>query len=166
MPTSERALGGHSPPARTRLLCLFSAMTVAAIAGGRRSPALARAQSVEGVSVPCDPDTGGRRALVRGVIRLVTASDSVTVALRTSVGLLPAPSSAVIPVIDTLTCGRAARAVRLAAYGSDTSVLKGVYVVSAGPQRYVAWDPAVRGGEYTMWFVFDTAFQQLGGVAP
>lgn len=76
------------------------------------------------------------------IVEIVTASDSVGMAFRDSLGLPAVPTSDVALVSNSKTCQSAAQAYRSNAIENKASLSDRVYVFSVGRTRFVVLDPA------------------------
>lgn len=109
----------------------------------------------------CSPDDDAAINFLGDVVNLVTSTDPEVAAARESSYKVPTlPASAVQPVRDQATLGRARGA--LAAYiGRAPS--KCIYVLKLGEFHFAVFDPGFHVGHYDTVFVFDRAWRQIGG---
>lgn len=130
-----------------RLLILFTAFMVA---GAASSP-------VKAQSCRTSSDTA-----THVIVILKSALTTVDSARLASVGLLPATESQILLVTTDSLCSLAVAAYNTNAPTDSTNAITSVYLVKAGPSRYVAFVPSFRSGEFIDLLIFDTSFVYKG----
>ena len=96
------------------------------------------------------------------MVRLVTGSDSVTVATRTAYQLPSLAASKVSVVTNTNTCKSAGVAYEKAINPSGTpAVSRSMVVIQIGTTRYGILDPNEKNGEYEINMIIDNKFVVL-----
>ena len=116
----------------------------------------------------CRASGGETEARIVALKEMMTSSDSRWIATRRAYSLPVVADSAIVGVVDSATCSRAA-----SAYNNALPVVarvsgRRVYVVRVGPTRLIVWDdPSVDGlaDEYEVLMVMDTSFTILGSFA-
>ncbi|MFL5575050.1 MAG: hypothetical protein ACJ79S_03650 [Gemmatimonadaceae bacterium] len=111
----------------------------------------------------CLPAGAAAQQLAVHVTELVTRTDAATVRVRDAVKLLSVSASAVTVVADERTCQSAANAYQANLDAAATTAAPPVYVIAAGPKRYVVWNPGYRVGEFGLVAVMDNRFNYLSG---
>lgn len=135
------------PNFRTTALVLFSSTLL---------PLIAHAQSM------CRPIEGKVDAVQKQFVRLVTATDSITVHTRTVLQLPAAQSSDVVVVTDTTLCQSAASALTAVTASDPNPTIWPVWVLKIGTSRYVVFSPDYdQSGEFSDYYIFDTSFNFL-----
>lgn len=79
-----------------------------------------------------------------------------------SVGLLQVQPSQVYLITTESLCASAVTAFNTALPTDPNSPATSVFLLQAGPNRYVAFDPAFRSGEFVDLVVFDLGFHFKG----
>jgi hypothetical protein len=108
---------------------------------------------------PCLTDSDGSLLATRKIQLYMLRLDSTKLATQ---GLLPADTAAVSIVTDSTTCAGA-----VAAYNARVSqrpalnIVDAVYVVQAGPSRYVVHSPVNQQGEFTAYMVFENLWHLI-----
>jgi hypothetical protein len=106
-------------------------------------------------------------ALLSYIQRVVTATDSQTVALRTRVRL-PSVSASQVTLLSSSTDGPTCRLARNAyakLIASDTIATASVDVVKVGSTNFVVADRKPHAGEFSIDAVMDTTFKVVGQIA-
>ena|SRR5689334_14088779 len=113
-----------------------------------------------GQTYTCLSDTA--HELYHYVVRLVTATDSATVATR-NVYHLPAVTPSKVTVVSTTSvCTQAGAAYHAAAAPPGTPPLsRTLLVIKVGNTRYVVVDPNEKTGEFDVNVIFDSQWQFL-----
>ncbi len=136
--------------------------------------ALLLAIAILGLCVPgsaqtytCLPDTAEAADVLRDyVVRLVTGTDSETVAIRNRYGLPVVAASKVAVVNTASTCKKAGDAYHAAVTPSGTPrVSRTLAVIKVGSTRYVVLDPNEKAGEFELHMVFDRNWNYVIGFA-
>ena len=108
------------------------------------------------------PEIGG--VLAELIKSYVGPSGATADGVRAALGLLQAsPDSVYIVTADSL-CRRASVARGLFQITPDTTNLRPVLLLKAGPLRYVIDDGVTRAGEWSITFVADTSFSIVGAI--
>lgn len=109
----------------------------------------------------CSPDDDTGVNFLGDVVGLVTSTDPEIVASRERSYNVPAlPASAVEPVRDARTLGRARGALARHIKGAPSRC---IYVLKLGDAGFAVFDPEYRVGHYNAVFVFDGAWRNVGG---
>src|SRR2546428_1362200 len=126
-------------------------------------PTLSRRASAQ--TYTCLTDAAGpAHTLYDYVIRLVTGSDSATVATRNQYKLPSSTASKVSIVTTASTCRQAGAAYH--AYVDSTGTpapSRTLVVLKVASSRYVVLDPNKKGGEFELQVVFDSKWNALIG---
>ncbi len=108
---------------------------------------------------PCNADSGGRAGMLYYLKALATATDSESVAMRTTLGIPAVAASQVTAVTTNSTCTSAGQAVsRVLAVTPPNG--RSVAVIKVG-SVYAVRDPTVLNGNWSVTFVFNSTFQVL-----
>ena len=97
-------------------------------------------------------------SLIFGLQEIVSGTDSTAIDQRATFNLPVLPRDSVTAVTDSTICKRAALTFGRNLTLPDTVTPRTVYVIRVGPTRYTVADSAVMRGEFTITFVFDSAF--------
>jgi hypothetical protein len=110
------------------------------------------------ISSGCHASDVGLASDIFGLQEIVSGTDSMSADQRASFNLPTLPRDSVTAVTDSTICNRAALAFGRNLTPPDTITARTVYVIRVGPTRYTVADSAVTRGEFTITFVFDSAF--------
>ena len=121
-------------------------------------PAFAWAQATS----KCRPADGQSAALIYELKRYVTSQDPKVIAARDNYYHVPVVSTSQITLVtDERLCLKAIQA--YAAFPSGAYTPTRVYLIKMGTKNYVAFDPDVKAGEFSIVHVFDSKFLVVGG---
>lgn len=138
---------------RNRSIASF-ALAIALLALGRALPA----------QTLCAPSSITATQLLEYYTGLVTGADSDAVHARNAYKLLPAPASEVRMETIAAVCDSAALAYGRLLAPADAAPAP-VWVIRAGPSRYIVFNFAYSGRAGTLLVVFDATFQDLSMIA-
>jgi hypothetical protein len=130
-------------------LTLFFALRIAAVGDNYKPP----------VTPSCRTSADTAANFVKVVQRTLAIGDSTKLA---GIGLLPAQPSQVFLITTDSLCTAA-----VTAYNTSLPTVTAVttiFLLQAGPNRYVAFDPAARSGEFVDLLIFDLSFAFKGQI--
>jgi hypothetical protein len=109
------------------------------------------------VASQCLPADGTAAGLIGVIKNIIKSTNAHGIALRDDVGLTGVDTSDIAVVTDAAICARAAAAIDELAKVKASGRL--VYVLRAGPNRFIVEDPRAKAGEYVSVEVFDSRFK-------
>jgi hypothetical protein len=110
----------------------------------------------------CRPIEGKVDAVRQQMVKLVTATDARTMALRDSLQLPSAQASDVVVVTDSTICHSAATAIAHTTSSDPTPTIYPAWVLKIGTSRYVVFAPEYDlSGEFSDYVIFDDRFAYL-----
>ena len=110
----------------------------------------------------CRPADGQSAALIYELKRYVTSQDPKVINARDNYYHIPVVATSQISLVtDERLCQKAIQAYASFASGAYTPTQ--VYLIKLGTKNYVAHDPSVKAGEFSIVHVFDAKFILIGG---
>jgi hypothetical protein len=118
-------------------------------------------------STACRPADHDAADLIAYLERLVISTDSLSIKLRTRVGLPSVDSSQIVLMTNDAnpTVCEQARQAYVTSFSTDTIEVSAVYVVRIGTARYVVTDLEARVGEFAALEVLDSTYAYVGGIS-
>ena len=118
-----------------------------------------------GQQLMCQAASGLLTHGVAKFTRIITASDSGAVTLRSRLHLSTGTANEVVVVADSATCQAAATAMARASSTDPNQVEYPVFVLKIGTSRYVVFGPDYTVGEFFAYQIFDDSFNHLASLA-
>lgn len=132
------------------ILILFGISGIA-LSTGSRSPAPPTQ------SCRTNADTAGN--IIKTIQATIATTDS---GLLGGMGLLPTAGSQVLLVTNDSTCAMAVAAYNASLPTDSTTTVTSVFVLKAGPSRFVVFAPEYGSGEFIDLLIFDQSFAFKG----
>lgn len=144
----------------------FSTWTVFAATtsgtGPRKTEAPVTGRRIVSTPVGCRSANAFANEFRDFAVSVLTGTDSSSMAERQAWDIPAVADTAIVFETDSATCNRAAQA-HAAKIGADTANPPPVFLLRAGPTRYVAFN-GFNVSDSFLYFVFDSTFQYLGTI--